>query len=209
MMKNNEQTDYRKGLRKKILTTAMTLFKEKGVKAVKMDDIANSLTISKRTLYEIYDNKEVLLLEGVKNDMAMQHQEMLEFGKTHADVLQIVLHFYRIKLMKIGCLHPDYIFDLRKFKKVAAFLEQNKAEQKKRTLEFFMRGVDEGYFLPQFNYDIVTRLGEAAMDYVVATKMYDEYSLREIFKNIVSVLLRGYCTGKGQAMLDAELWNEE
>jgi len=43
----------------------MTEFLHKGVKSVKMDDIANALAISKRTLYEIYSNKEELLLEAV------------------------------------------------------------------------------------------------------------------------------------------------
>ena len=41
-------------------------FAEKGIRAVKMDDIARMLTISKRTLYEIYPNKEELLLECFK-----------------------------------------------------------------------------------------------------------------------------------------------
>ena len=39
-------TDYRIGLRDKILETAMAAFEKKGVKAVKMDDIATALSIS-------------------------------------------------------------------------------------------------------------------------------------------------------------------
>ena len=46
-------TDYRRGLKGKILNMAMTLFVKNGIKAVKMDDIAHALGISKRTLYEI------------------------------------------------------------------------------------------------------------------------------------------------------------
>ena len=48
---------YRQSLRDRILEVAMQAFREKGIKAVKMDDIAASLTISKRTLYEVYENK--------------------------------------------------------------------------------------------------------------------------------------------------------
>lgn len=57
MHKESSQTCYKLELRNRILKAAMTEFLHKGVKSVKMDDIANALAISKRTLYEIYSNK--------------------------------------------------------------------------------------------------------------------------------------------------------
>lgn len=66
MYKGSSQTCYKLELRNRILKAAMTEFLHKGVKSVKMDDIANTLAISKRTLYEIYSNKEELLLEAVR-----------------------------------------------------------------------------------------------------------------------------------------------
>lgn len=208
MQNNNELTNYRKGLKTKILDTAMLLFKKNGIKAVKMDDIANNLSISKRTLYEIYDNKEDLLLEGVKNDVAMRRKNMEEFRQSNDDVLQVILHFYQVKLIEIGSVNPDYYLDMRKYKKVTDYFEENKAEQKKAAEIIFRRGVDEGYFLPQLNYDIVNRLGDAAMDYVMSSKLYEKFALKDIFKNFVSVLLRGYCTEKGQTLLDTKLWSD-
>ena len=65
MRKTNNPTCYRQELKDKILTVAMKEFKQKGIRSVKMDDIANLLSISKRTMYEIYADKEHLLLEGV------------------------------------------------------------------------------------------------------------------------------------------------
>ena len=67
MSRMRYNTSYRQTLKQKILATAMMLFSERGIKAVKMDDISNHLSISKRTLYEIYDNKEDLLFECLKN----------------------------------------------------------------------------------------------------------------------------------------------
>lgn len=57
MQEKKNISTYREALKDKILETAMVAFAEKGIRAVKMDDIANSLSISKRTLYEIYGNK--------------------------------------------------------------------------------------------------------------------------------------------------------
>ena len=62
MLRTYNISTYRFELRQKILQTAMQQFKEMGVKNVKMDDISAIIGISKRTLYEIYENKEELLL---------------------------------------------------------------------------------------------------------------------------------------------------
>ena len=71
MQKINVSTQYRKELRERIPDVAITFFQQKGIKAVKMDDIATILQISKRTLYEIYDNKEDLLLKHLRLRITM------------------------------------------------------------------------------------------------------------------------------------------
>ena len=49
--------------KEKIVETALQLFNTRGCKGVTMDDIATSMHISKRTLYETFANKEELLSE--------------------------------------------------------------------------------------------------------------------------------------------------
>ena len=61
--------------KKAIIMTALRLFLKKGIRAVRMDDIANEMGISKRTLYELFENKEELLLSG--NEVADWNQEDL------------------------------------------------------------------------------------------------------------------------------------
>lgn len=43
------------------------MFYQHGIRKVKMDDIAKRLRISKRTVYEIYADKEDLLLEVLQH----------------------------------------------------------------------------------------------------------------------------------------------
>mgnify|MGYP000638518746 FL=1 len=45
-----------------IIDQAMEMFATQGIKAVRMDDIARSLGVSKRTLYEQFGDKQGLLL---------------------------------------------------------------------------------------------------------------------------------------------------
>ena len=52
-------------LKDQILITAFDLFSQYGVKSVSMDDIAHKMGISKRTIYESFKDKEMLLVEGI------------------------------------------------------------------------------------------------------------------------------------------------
>ena len=45
-------------LRERIIETAVKAFAAQGIKSITMDDIATSLGISKRTLYEVFPDKE-------------------------------------------------------------------------------------------------------------------------------------------------------
>lgn len=49
--------------KEKIIETALQMFSSRGCRGVTMDDIAQAMHISKRTLYETFSNKEELLAE--------------------------------------------------------------------------------------------------------------------------------------------------
>ena len=51
--------------KEEIIESAITLFNTYGCKGVTMDRIATSLHMSKRTLYETFDSKEVLICESM------------------------------------------------------------------------------------------------------------------------------------------------
>ena len=60
-----EINEYRKELKSRIIDYAMGEFYKRGVRAVKMDEISQGLHVSKRTVYEIFGDKEELLLAGL------------------------------------------------------------------------------------------------------------------------------------------------
>ena len=60
-----KRTD-KKLIRMQVIKAAAEAFSQKGIKNVRMDDIASSLSISKRTLYELFADKEELLVEVVR-----------------------------------------------------------------------------------------------------------------------------------------------
>ena len=116
-----------------------------------------------------------------------------------------VIHFYHIRFQELGSVNPLFFTEISKYKRVADYLYAQQEEQLQNRRAFFMRGVREGYFLPQLNYEVVPRLGEAVMNYIMSAKIYQQYTLQEVFRNFVSVILRGCCTEKGKKLLDESL----
>ena len=82
--------------RKKIVDTALQMFNSRGCKGVTMDDIAQELHISKRTLYETFANKEELLAEcltGVHDEIETLHRNF--FSKADEPLL-VALYMMRV-----------------------------------------------------------------------------------------------------------------
>lgn len=203
MHKDALQTNYRLELKEKILKASMTEFLSKGVKSVKMDDIANSLGISKRTLYEIYSNKEALLLEGVKMHENRCDAHMVDYGSNpEHSVIDIIIEFYKMQISNLSDTNPVFFADLHKYQNVKEFLENMHRDRASRAIGFFLRGVDEGFFRKDVDYDIVLRIGNASMDYVMQSQMYKEFDLKHIMHNIIFLFLRGLCTAAGIKKLD-------
>lgn len=206
MTQPNYTTEHREALREQILKVATREFTTIGVKSVKMDDIARKLKISKRTLYEIYDNKEQLLLESVARRIHEFDATLERFDSSgEKQVIDILLEFYRLQMEELRDMNPVYYEDLHKYPSVMSFLEQVNKEHKAHSKDFFKRGVLEGYFRNDFNYELISLLGNNVMQNVMESKLYNTYSLQDIFRNVVMLFIRGLCTAKGIQELDRQL----
>jgi AcrR family transcriptional regulator len=199
------ETTYRQSLRERILDVAFTKFIHLGIRAVKMDDIARELTISKRTLYEIYENKAILLFEGVKRYKKLRDEELNKRARESDSVIAFILDLYRRETEIFHIVNPMFYSDLEKYPQVMKFLETNRKEHRLLFLEIMNRGVEEGYFRSDVNYELVVKLFDSISKYMSGTELYQYYSFEELFCNMVFVTIRGFCTIKGIEELDKNL----
>lgn len=199
--KNITPTTYRQELKGKILVTAMSLFKREGIKRIKMDDIAQALSISKRTLYEIYENKEQLLCEGVVYEYQLRLEQHRQFTEQAENEIEVVMEVIRQDIVRLGGINPLFFSELAKYERVVELLNKEHEEKRLRSMEFVNKGIEHGYFRSDLNYDIISKMSDAVVQHVMMTKMYEEYPLSEIFRNHVDILFRGICTDKGIAAL--------
>lgn len=201
MLKNNMLTNYRQELKGKILVTAMMMFKCHGIKRVKMDDIAQALSISKRTLYEIYENKEQLLCEGVIYEHQVRTERLRQFAENAHNEMEVVMEVIRLNLLYLGEINPLFFSELQKYDRVVKYLQEQHEERRSHSIRFVQSGVEHGYFRDDLNYDIISKMSDAVMNHVMMTKMYEEYPVSEIYKHYVNIVFKGICTEKGWAEL--------
>lgn len=202
MQESKEISEYKKNLRGVILETAMHAFGQKGIRAVKMDDVAATLGISKRTLYEIFETKEQLLFEGIRKFYGERQEAVRIETRQCRNVMEVLVAVYRMKVEEFRKTNPLFYADLAKYPKVARFLNQQNQQMRKDMMKFMERGIYEGYFREEVNYELAGRLFDALGKYVMVNQLYRQYTIEEIFQNLVFVTMRGLCTEKGVKALD-------
>ena len=200
-------TAYKQQLKERILDTAMHAFSTQGIRAVKMDDISQELGISKRTLYELYENKEDLLYAGVVKHRGRQEQETLRLASQGHNVMSILLRAYKNKVENLKMVTPQFYEDLEKYPRVMALLAESHRHNRTRMMQFLHRGVDEGYFRKDVDYVIVAELFDAIGHHIMTQQLYKHYTIEQLFRNLVFISLRGVCTQKGVKALDDSLTN--
>ena len=195
-------SDYRRALKDRILEHAMHEFAYRGIKSVKMDDIAQGLCISKRTLYEIYENKECLLFEGIKRAKEKNEKEMEAIIGRSANVIELVIAIYRKRVEEFKETCPQFYLDLEKYPSIITYLNQFHCKKHNAFMVFLARGVHEGYFLSDMNIELFAELFDAIIDNIVKRQLYLHYAIEEIFKSQLLVVFRGFCTVEGIKILD-------
>lgn len=198
-----DTTAYRQQLRTSIMNTALMDFAQRGIKAVKMDDIAKELSISKRTLYEIFEDKETLLFESIRV-FNQKRQKLLEdyVAQGNHDVLDIILEVYRMKLREIRKINPTFYNDIMKYPNLVQFIKDNNERSREKYYAFMQRGVDEGLLRPDVNYHMIPHMMDAIVQHILRNDFSNSYSIEEIFSNSFLVVLRGLCTQKGIQRID-------
>lgn len=190
-------------LKEKIIDIAIQQFKHKGIKCVKMDDIAHLLGMSKRTLYLYFPDKEQLLLESIKRGLLSFQTYMKELCEREDNVIVIMFRFFNEQVEELKSVSPQFFLDLDKYPRVAKYLAEEQNSRQAHTRKLIQRGLEQGYFRKDINYELVLKMGsDTLISNIFEKRLYDLFSLQEIVSNIVFLFIRGFCTQQGIELLD-------
>lgn len=196
---------YRSDLKEKILEAATPMFYQHGIRKVKMDDIAKRLRISKRTAYEIYADKEDLLLEVLQHSDEANRQKMKRLDVPGTNVIDIIILFFKQKAEEISRINPVFFEDMQRYPKLLEFFRKRRKRQGAKTQDFIRRGIDEGYFLTDINFDLVVLVADASVQFIMSNYLYKKYNFKELLRTLMLFYIRGICTSRGVDLLDKSL----
>lgn len=197
-----EYTSYKLRLRPAILEEAQRCFAQYGIRAVKMDDISKSLGISKRTVYELYDTKEDLLCEVVTAWQEARDKRLQELAVQCDDTMDLLIGALSLQLETAATTNFNFYKDIIKYPKVAKTVKEYSDKQFAYSSQFYAKGVEEGYFLPNVDYDVFSRVVYGTMEMLRSDNRYDNLEYKNLFLGYLYVMIRGLCTSKGMEKID-------
>ena len=113
----------RDDIRQRAIEATSEIVLKCGNLSVRMDDVAQELSVSKRTLYELYANKEQLLFEGLVRDNERNQRELMAYAAQGRNEIEIVVLALRLKLNEVSHVNPLFFSELVKYVRVKAYLQ--------------------------------------------------------------------------------------
>lgn len=145
-------------LRERIIETAVKAFAAQGIKSITMDDIATSLGISKRTLYEVFPDKETLLEECILRGQKEGDEYLKNVLATSENVLEVLLKCYQRSIEKFHATNKKFFEDIKKYPKAYKLMTKRHDQDSEETVNFFKEGVKQGIFRDDVNFAIINLL---------------------------------------------------
>lgn len=189
-----------------IIERASSMFVTQGVKAVRMDDIAQELSISKRTLYELFGDKEELLYQSILHFLVKGQQRRVENSQSVENSLEVMLICLR-DMIVYAPISGRIRANLKRFyPKVFERLEGDAKANSKEDLRRWVKGcVASGYFTVTADSDLVIRVLQDSVHGIVHMDLYDKMDSVHVVSRIAYALvifIRGLCTQSGIEVID-------
>ena len=187
--------------KERIIEQTMRMLVAQGIKAVRMDDIAHQLSVSKRTLYELFGDKESLLYLAMVCYFEQNRRNWENLSVQAPNVLErlfLVLN----EVMEHSETTRRMLENLRKF--YPAVYERLLHESTDRNRQDFRamltQGIADGLFIDNINIELaITVLYYTASAITMRRDMMlpEGISERSAFTQIVSTFFRGISTAEG------------
>ena len=189
-------------LKDHITTVATNLFSRNGIKRVSMDDVARRANVSKRTLYEFFNDKESLLIEVLNKlrEPFTQYFDMLENNATTA--LETLLLFNDRLMEKPVWLCDNFFEDIVRYPNAFQVLMESKSRLLAKIIELLKRGEKEAVFMSDVNYDIISILAQQQLSKPEPSDVFTKYTHEEVHNTMFFIFLRGICTDYGREILE-------
>jgi AcrR family transcriptional regulator len=148
--------------RDELLELAATMFAERGLRATTVRDIADSAGILSGSLYHHFSSKEEMvdeLLRGFLDWLFARYQEIVA---TEPNPLGRLKGLFMASFEAIADRHAQVVIYQDEAKRLThqprfSYVEERNKEQRKMWVDVLNQGIEEGYFRPDIDVDLIYR----------------------------------------------------
>lgn len=202
------------GNKKRIVEVAKQMFFARGIRAVRMDDIAHECGISKRTLYELFEDREHLIMGCLDEQCKAQGEEHQELMVSAENVLHAFWLLFSQK-KESSFIDATIVDELRRYyPKAFEHLMVNVHEIMVRKIyEQLRKGVSDGLIVESLDLEFFSR---AMTNYIYGLGLIQHNTSttgvvlnEQTIPSAVVIFLRGISTEKGMRYIDENILKTE
>jgi AcrR family transcriptional regulator len=148
--------------RDELLELAATMFAERGLRATTVRDIADSAGILSGSLYHHFSSKEEMVDELLRGFLDWLFERYQEIVATQPNPLERLKGLFMTSFEAIAERHAQVVIYQDEAKRLSSqerfsYVEERNREQRKMWLDLLNQGIEEGYFRPDIDVDLVYR----------------------------------------------------
>ena len=183
------------------------LFPLLGIRNVTMDQIASDLGISKRTIYELFRDKDDLVMQMVEYVMVRNNKSLLEIVASTDNAIEALFVIIEREYARITSFSPLFHEDIKKYivKIQECFFEDlQKMREFSVSYAILEKGLRQDIFRKELAIDIVDNFLHELGSFFHNSPRFRLMNLQkdEVLRNILLPYFRGICTRKGQDLID-------
>ena len=191
----------------KIVKESFQLFCRRGIKSVSMDDIATHLSISKKTIYKWFENKDQVVDAALRVYLFDIHADCSQISTEAGNAIEELFTIMKMIRQKMAGVHPAVFYDLQKFHPEAfkAWTTFKNEVLLQQILENLRKGVAEGFYRSDFDLEIIARLRLLQVEHAFNPDFFppDQFNLQQVQLTILEHFMLGIATLKGHRLINA------
>jgi len=148
--------------RDELLELAAAMFAERGLRATTVRDIADSAGILSGSLYHHFSSKEEMVDELLRGFLDWLFDRYQEIVATEPNPLERLKGLFMTSFEAIADRHSQVVIYQDEAKRLSgqsrfSYVDDRNKEQRKMWVDVLNQGIEEGYFRPDIDVDLVYR----------------------------------------------------
>ncbi len=184
---------------------AHALFMQYGLRSVSMDDIAGSLGMSKKTIYQYYSDKDDLVLAVISEELERNQSDCEQYRQSSINAVHEIFLALDMVVALFSAMNPSLIYDMQKYhQKVFLKFQQYKDGYLYSTIRDNMqRGIQEGLYRQDINLDILARYRLESIMLPFNPEFHNKlkFNLAQIEEEFIIHFLFGLASPKGYKLI--------